>query len=257
MPFPPGNEIYNVDCEPVRARGQQFDEDALADGAAEAVADVIHDPTGETEDRNFLASIEGSGFDDERIDEVLESADVEEELERWRAGEAIAQAELEANRECAFPWSARRDLKNPAASPAGAELVGFQARPDGLTFAFGEVKTSISQQYPPSVTTDLRRQLSELRDDPAVVANLVRYLTPRARGATWEGEFRTAFAAYSASRDHYSIFGVLVREVAPDERDLKGMAEDFAPGTKEPKTLELRAMYFPTDSVVKLAQVAA
>jgi len=86
-----------------------------------------------------------------------------EAAETWRVGEAVAHAELEANRGCSFPWSARRDAKNRRASAAGAEMVGFVRRPgDPARFAFGEVKTSSEKNAPPAVARDLRRQLREL-----------------------------------------------------------------------------------------------
>ena len=71
--------------------------------------------------------------------------------EDWRVGEALAQAFLAAHRNCTFPWPASRDLRNPVSSPAGTDLVGFVDFDRGGLFAFGEVKTSTQQQWPPSL----------------------------------------------------------------------------------------------------------
>jgi hypothetical protein len=256
MPFPPGIESYNADSAPVKARGLRWEDDDLDTAAEEAVAEVLFDRAGMAEDREYLQSLGGTRFADERIEEVLGSADVQASTEKWRIGEAVAQAELETSCSCSFPWNVRRDLKNPRASHAGAELVGFRRRPGGSTsFAFGEVKTSSHEQRPPSVTTDLRRQLRGLNGKPEVVNNLVRYLTPRARGAQWEGAFQAAWASFCTDRGDLAIFGVLVRDVEPQRADLAGMASDLAAEIQAPTTLQLRALYVPDGRIETLAGV--
>jgi hypothetical protein len=249
--FPQGTERYRADEDPVVARGLEFSEGDLSTEARGAVVDVMQDAPGRAEDSAFLETLDGTGFAEQLVDDVLSSADVDAAvLEEWRIGEAIAQAELEANRSCLFPWNARRDLKNPRASQAGAELVGFHSRP-GTTacFGFGEVKTSSEDRYPPSVTTDLRRQVATIRDDAVVRHNLIRYLTARARAASWKPVFQEAWSALNQDRGNFAIFGVLVRDVGPDARDLRGMAEDFASTIHAPTSLELRALYVPSGCI--------
>jgi hypothetical protein len=258
LPFPPGDECYAADAGAVRARGLKWPSEALGNDAGAAVGDALWDRPGMDEDREFLLSLGATGFAAERIQEVLGSNIVQDSVETWRVGEAVAQVELEANRDCSFPWNVRRDLKNPRASHAGAELVGFHQRPSGSTcFAFGEVKTSSHEQRPPSVTTDLRRQMRALRGTTNTVNNLVRYLTPRARGVSWQAQFVSAWQTFCLDRRDYAIFGVLVRDVTPDRRDIAGMASDLAEELIAPTTLELRALYLPDIAALARSRGAA
>lgn len=248
--FPSGKESYNVDQAPVVARGVEFCDDGFDLGNQAGVQEVLLDQSGREEDAAFLSSLDGTGFDDQLVDDVLGSADVQDAVEDWRVGEAIAQAELEANRFCRFPWNARRDLKNPRASLAGAELVGFHTRPGSTAcFGFGEVKTSSQERYPPSVTTDLKRQMTALCDDPGVRHNLIRYLTSRASKADWLPVFQEAWAALNRDRKHFSVFGVLVRDVVSDARDLEGLARDLGPKGGGQTHIELRGLYFQAGQI--------
>jgi hypothetical protein len=259
MTFPPGTECYNADRGTIRARGHRWQPAELTTAARSAVADSLFDRPGMAEDREFLLSLGATGFAAQRVDEVLGAADVQQAVEQWRVGEAVAQAELEAHRSCSFPWNIRRDLKNPRASHAGAELVGFHRRAGGgQCFAFGEVKTSSQIHSPPSVNTDLRRQLRALHGDRRVVDNLVRYLAPRARAASWRDDFKQAWQAFCTDRRDYAIFGVLVRDTEPpDPRDLSGMATDLSVQAPPPPSVELRALYFPAGRIRGLADAEA
>jgi hypothetical protein len=253
MAFLTGHEHYNIDSDPVVARGIGYGSDNLDEASRKAVLDALWDRPGQEEDAEVLASLEGTGFNANLMQQVITSADVQDSVEEWRVGEAVGQAELEANRGCSFPWNARRDLKNPRASQAGAELVGFHTRPGGTQcFGFGEVKTSSEQRYPPSVTTDLRRQIAALRDVPTVRHNLIRYLVPRMRNAPWRGAFEQSWLAYNRDQRDFAVFGVLVRDVDPDAGDLRGMATDFATSTTAPTTLELRAVYVPDGTLATM-----
>ena len=67
----------------------------------------------------------------------------------WQVGEAMAEAYLVDHRQCEFPWPSGRDLRNPEASPAGADLVGFHVY--------------MLQGEPPSIDTELDRHFESAR----------------------------------------------------------------------------------------------
>lgn len=126
-----------------------------------------------------------------------------DDLPGWRVGEALAEVYLIEHRQCEFPWPGGRDLKNPSASPAGTDLVGFYRYNDEVRFAFGEVKTSNHSDSPPSVVTGrhgLSEQLSDLRDSTDIKGNLVRYLGHHATRASWRPTFEAAVSRFLGSR---------------------------------------------------------
>jgi hypothetical protein len=182
--------------------------------------------------------------------------------ENWRVGEGLAEAFLTEHRACEFPWPTERDLKNPNASPAGTDLVGFQnmgtiAEPH--RFAFGEVKTSEQKAWPPSVMNGrlgLKKQLEELRDSTVVKDSLVKYLGHHANGTTWSSRYQSATKRYLANPGDVSLFGVLVRDVEPKCEDLANPAGALADGCPAKTSIELRAMYLPENTINSLARLA-
>ncbi len=64
------------------------------------------------------------------LEEVL-SAEVPETRD-WAAGEALAEAVLEAHHDVVLPWNIERDKRNPFASLPGAGIVGFQRDGDDV-----------------------------------------------------------------------------------------------------------------------------
>ena len=138
----------------------------------------------------FDELLSGSEFDPERLEAVLASK-TDNVIETWKLGESLGQCFLEDARACFFPWPVYLDLRNPTASPAGADLVGFTEDEKGHRFAFGEVKTSTENATPPRVVTKegdgLRAQLKTLCGVAETRSNLVKYLAPRAHGSAWAG----------------------------------------------------------------------
>lgn len=253
MTFPAGTEAYRADAPPITARGVQFSGEEL-DDAANAVAQVLWDDEAKAELAELLASVASTEFAVDAIDDVLRSD--ERTVEEWRAGEAVAQTHLEANVQCFFPWNSRRDLKNPSASPAGAELVGFDRSHSPSRLAVGEVKTSEQEDRPPSVvygTHGLQQQLISTRDEEHVCQNLLRWLGMRALEASWEDEYRAAAARFLQASDDISLFGVLVRTVDPDPTDLKSTAEALAADTQAPTSVTLEALYVQPDWLADVA----
>ncbi len=256
MTFPPGRETYRVDSEPVNARGVQFDDDDLADSSP-VLAATLWDRGGKEELGELLSSLATTEFEQAGVEGILSSDEVD--VEQWRVGEAAAQAHLEANVACHFPWSSRRDLKNPAASSAGAELVGFDVARDPARLAIGEVKTSDQAHAPPSVVhgdLGLIGQLAAARDQEEIAKNLMRWLGFRSLDADWRQQYCESAARILANPKDISLFGVLVRTVDPDPDDLRSAAATLATDTADPTTIALEALYVSAEWLADVYEAA-
>ena len=234
------------------ARGTTMSDAELDIALATDVAVILRDDAGLDDIATTLAGIADTGFSNDALRRVL---DVAPDPTGWRVGEALAEAFLVEHRRCEFPWPMGRDLRNPNASPAGTDLVGFQATGTGNTdhrFAFCEVKTSYDSAVPPSVVTGrhgLIAQVEELRDSTVVKDNLLRYLAIHARRQDWEPHFQGAARRYINAPAEVSLFGILVRDTPPDARDLSTRAGNLAAGCPQQTSIELRAIYLPRDTI--------
>lgn len=259
LSVPVGTEVYSADYPPVIARGASYSESGLDAALSGYISRILWDDTGTADLQAILTSAVTTGFSDRSVKRILGSRPAPQ---NWRVGEGLAEAFLVEHRACEFPWPSGRDLKNPAASPAGTDLVGFQetgAPADTHRFAFGEVKTSEQEAWPPNVMDGrhgLKKQLEALRDSTDVKDSLVKYLGHHANGTDWFARFRSAATRYLANPADFSLFGVLVRDVEPKREDLAGRAASLAPACPAETSIELRAMYLPRKSINSLAQRA-
>jgi hypothetical protein len=255
-----GTELYNADVAPVTARGASYTDADLDSAFKGPVSRILWDDAGTVDLQAILTSMVTTEFSDKSVQRILASRPAPE---NWRVGEALAEAFLAEHRNCEFPWPSGRDLKNPTASPAGTDLVGLQhtsATENAHRFAFGEVKTSEQEVWPPSVMDGrqgLRRQLEDLRDSSDVKDSLVKYLGHHANGMDWFPRYQSATTRYLANPGDVSLFGVLVRDVEPKREDLASRAGDLAAGCPAETGIELRAMYLPRRCINSLAQRAA
>jgi hypothetical protein len=247
-----GTECYNVNCDPVVAGGFTYDDEELATALNGPVSQLIRDDKGRQDIEDLLLTVVDTEFKADALEEML----IEERVpEDWRVGEAVAEAYLTDHRRCIFPWPTGRDQKDPNASMPGTDLVGFQETEHEqlpIRFAFGEVKTSGDGNYPPSVMYGrhgLKQQLEDLRDSKATRRALVLYLGHHAMNAPWGSEYRTATSRYLANAADVSLFGVMIRDVNPDERDLRARAQGLANGCPTTTSIELIAIYLPSDSI--------
>jgi hypothetical protein len=254
-----GTEVYNADAKPVIARGASYTDMELDAALGGSLSSILLDDAGTADLEAILTSVVTTDFSDKSVKRVLSSHAT---LENWRVGEALAEAFFSEHRACEFPWPSGRDLKNPSASPAGTDLVGFQnTNEDANThrFAFGEVKTSEQEKWPPSVMDGrhgMKKQLEDLRDSTAVKDSLVKYLGHHANGTAWFPRYRSAAKRYLANPGDVSLFGVLVRDVEPKREDLASRARDLSVNCPAETTIELRAMYLPRNTINSLAQRA-
>jgi hypothetical protein len=252
MPISAGLERYQAGISPVAAKGLIYSDQELEDALTAEVHAIVHDVAGKELLAEILAGIEGTDFDDSRIKALLSHATAPED---WRVGEALAQAYLAVHRACSFPWPGSRDLKNSVSSPAGTDLVGFLKEGANDRFAFGEVKTSTEEKWPPSLIYGrhgLKQQLEDLRDSNEHKDALVRYLGFHAVNARWADQFKRAFKRYAASKTNVAIFGVLIRDVAPHADDLTARAHALAKDAPGDMNIELLAIYLPTGAIPTL-----
>lgn len=259
MPIAKGTETYNADAPPVKARGVFLTDtelDAALDGP---VSDILWDKRGGKALEDILTGLITTEFADTSVRRILSVAPTPA---NWRVGEGMAEAFLVDHRECSFPWPSGRDLKNPNASPAGTDLVGFQRMGDpsrGHRYAFGEVKTSEQAAWPPGVMDGrhgLKKQLEDLRDSTAVKDSLVKYLGHHAAGADWFSKYQSATQRYLANPADVSLFGVLVRDVVPKPDDLAGRAKELAVNCPSGMSIELRAVYLSQGTISTLSSRA-
>jgi len=252
MTIAKGTQVYDVEHTPVIARGLTFDDQELTHALDGPVSEVIRDDAGIDELEALLVGVKETGFAPDAVKAVLVA---DGSLKDWRVGEALAEAYLTEHRRCMFPWPVSRDEKDPNASMPGADLVGFQDidgedRPK--RFAFGEIKTSSQEAYPPSLMYGrhgMKSQLEDLRDSEPTRKALVVYLAHRAPGRDWENHYRTAFGRYMQDSADVAVFGVMIRDVEPNIGDLRARSRSLANGRPDAMVIELYAIYLPVGSI--------
>jgi hypothetical protein len=203
--LPAGTDIYVADNGSVLARGSQYTEEEIDSALAGHVMSILWDDAGTVDLEMVFADLSSTSFGDDLVQEVLKA---NPSVEDWRVGEAFAEAYLIDHCNCEFPWPTGRDLKNPNASPAGTDLVGFRKVNGQIRFAFGEVKTSPQKEWPPSVTKGrhgLKGQLERLYKSTQVKSQLVRYLGLHAIGKVWCSTYRSASKRYFSDPDDIAL----------------------------------------------------
>jgi hypothetical protein len=247
---------YTLGTHPVTGVGIGVAAADLDAALAGPIAAAVFDNAGRDEMATLLGGLADTDFARDNLDALLND---EQELENWRVGEAVAECYLTENRDCYFPWPDGRDARKRGSSLPGADLVGFQR--DGQTerFAFGEVKTSAEAAYPPGVVYGrhgLRQQLEDLRDHQTIRDYLVKYLCHRAIRANWAARFQGAAAMYLSDPSEVRIFGLLIRDVAPHQDDLRSCVASLGVNCPSATVIELLGIYIPQGRIATLgAQV--
>lgn len=254
MTIPCGTEIYNLDYSHVKSRGVCYSPLELDDSLEGPVSTVLSDGEGTDQLEINLSSIADTDFEAENVKRIISS---KKKPENWRVGEALAESYLVGHRSCFFPWPSSRDQKNANSSPTGADIVGFQETGDqDSRFAFGEVKTSGQDAYPPSVINGpngLKQQLKNLCEDKNTKDDLVRYLGFHVNGSLWKQHFKDAFKRYIKNTEDVSLFGFMVRDVKPNAHDLHNITNELASIASPPISIELLALYLPIGSIENLS----
>jgi hypothetical protein len=204
------------------------------------VASRLHDTEGRTEFEAVLRGLATTGFAHDSIDAIL-AAEVEEERD-WAVGEAMAEAYLGFEHEIVWPWNMERDKRNPKASLAGADLIGFHTRNAVVRLALGEVKTSTDSKSPPGIMSGRRgmiHQIDNLANNLKLVCQILKWLLFRCKGAGFESSFQTAVGLFIDSGNKaISLFGVLIRDRQPNELDLVNRGKTLAKSMQDPTTCE-------------------
>ncbi len=222
--------------------GDAFDAFLQGPVAARLHDVAVHDALAE-----HLRGLSLTGMGQEALEEVL-AAEVLEARD-WAAGEALAEAVLEAQHDVVLPWNTERDKRNPFASLPGADIVGFQRDGESHRLALGEVKCSSEIQSPPQVMSGrsgMTHQLETLASNLATLCQLLTWLLPRVKGTGHETAFNNACTRYfnSGKRD-LVLFGVLIRDQTVRETDLQARGRSLAGRLQAPSCCHLLALYLP------------
>lgn len=252
--IPSGSRAYAVGSPSVDAEGVTFSDPDLYLALTQRLPPIPSDSAGTRQIQDLLGGVANTAFSADNLRAALKPART---VYDWQVGEAMAEAYLADHRQCEFPWPSGRDLRNPEASPTGADLVGFQAHKGSVRIAFGEVKTSTESKWPPQVVTrrhGLAKRLEELRDSEDAKNHLaIVYLAYRASRADLESHYRQAAARYLARDSDVSLFGVLIRDVEPKPEDLASRTALLATNCPPDTSIELRALYLLSGSIPSLA----
>lgn len=203
----------------------------------------------------LMALHEDTGFDttEELMADIQALESEEVNVQHFRVGEAYAEVILEEKFECRFHWNENRDTRNPKGNKTGADLVGFVELNGQVLFLFGEVKTSSeTANRPPQVITSadgMEQQLRDLYDDKAKRQVLISYLQSKMRhypkGHPFKTDFDASLRAYYSNNCQFQLIGVLVRDVAHDERDISISYHRLSRHILEPNGIKLVALYLP------------
>jgi len=146
MKIATGTIEYQTGSAPVTGCGFSYSADELDTALYGPVAEVVYDDSGKTDIESLLAGLAETDFAKGEVERILSDTRPPED---WRVGEALAETYLVHQKDCFFPWPDSRDERKSGSSLPGADLVGFQSDGTDVFFAFGEVKTSTENKYPP------------------------------------------------------------------------------------------------------------
>lgn len=240
--------VYSNSHDATSWNGVQFEDGTeFASFITNEVTPRLHDAVGKADFTAHLNGLASTGFSQDSLQAILEAEQPEER--DWAVGEALAEAWLSREHGVVWPWNMERDKRTPQASLPGADLVGFVTHGSETRLALGEVKCSSDGNTPPNVMTGrhgMARQLENLATDIGLLHALIRWLQPRCRGNDSEPHFNAAISLLLQSGNKaMSLFGVLVRDTQPDERDLRKRGQYLGGIVKAPAGCRLLALYLP------------
>lgn len=228
--------------------GLSFKDDKFKEYLVQRVKDRYFDVDGTHEISEY--AIESTGFDDEKIIEsIKKTLESQIPIENWRIGEVVAELILEENFNVSFYYDSTRDARNMKASLPGADLVGFTEIDGDTVFAFGEVKTSYQERFPPNVLsgrTGMIKQLEDLKSLENKRDELVRWITFKSKDIRGElhVKYKEALTTYIyKNKERIKLIGVLVRDTIPNENDLKNRAKTLGEDKSDLMDIELIAIY--------------
>ena len=208
----------------------------------------LDDEEGKEDFRGHLSGLGLTGMGQKSLEAML-VAEVPEERD-WAGGEALAEAYLIEKEGVIFPWNMERDKRNPFSSLPGADLVGFIAESTGYRLALGEVKTSSEDAYPPQVMSGrsgyMGHQIDKLAHDLTTIHQLFKWLYLRVKDGPYREAFdRSCKSYFNSGRKSVALFGVLIRDTQPNERDLSVRGKALRRKLATPTQCNLVALYLP------------
>ncbi len=244
-----GTVCFELGSPPCTGAGLAFSESELSQALEGPVAAALSDDEGTAAIADILTGLAETEFEQEGLRRVLSNP---ESLDDWRVGEAFAETYLCEHRTCRFPWPDGRDERKCGSSLPGADLVGFGRDSQGHCLALGEVKTSSEVRYPPRTMSGrhgLHGQIEELRECKSARDRLLKYLGHRAQSSSWRPMFEAASRRYLRNPSDVQLYGVLIRDVEPNRKDLRVRIEKLSKGCSSNTRIEMLALYLPQGSI--------
>jgi len=251
MSLAAGTVEYTLGTPPVTGCGVSWTTEELDTALAGHVAHVVFDQEGTADITALLESLPDTDFESDELAKIFIDDTPPKD---WEVGEVLAEVYLTQYRDSYFPWPDGRDIRKPKSSLPGADMIGFYGNEEETRFAFGEVKTSKENKYPPQVVKygehSLNKQLTDLRDKRSLRDKAIFYLGHRATKSNWKKVYQSAVKNYLKTGGTYvAIFGVLVRDVLPNSDDLETSRQLLSGNCLANTLIELLAIYLPTGSI--------
>ncbi|EGX58542.1 hypothetical protein SZN_17292 [Streptomyces zinciresistens K42] len=240
-----GIEVYGGSDGAVSWSGVELTADSMRELGAGPWAERVGDLAATREFLAGLRSLAATDMETEFISTLLEA---EPEPLPWQVGEALAEVLLEHWHGALWVWDGARDRRTRKASLPGADLVGLCVADGSARLLFGEVKSSSQVDCPPSVMVGAKGMIEQLKrlsgkDDHLT---LMKWLNVRCRTPEHKAAYRGAVNRWVKSQGKdIQLFGCLVRDTTPQEKDLGGRAAHLAKTVVEPMHALLTAWYLP------------
>jgi hypothetical protein len=197
---------------------------------------------------SYIQGLATTGMATEFVERLLNAVP---DPKGWEVGEALAECALQqdSGREVHWPWNTVRDRRTPRASLPGTDLVGFYRKDDSVFLLFGEVKTSSDADTPPNVMnggSGMAWQLEQGATRLDIQHTLLQWLHVRCQSAPYRGLYEKAVGRYLSSEGkELLIVGILIRDTAPSELDLKSRGQALSRKLPSPTRVALIAWYLP------------
>jgi len=239
---------YQNIIDQVRWEGHSFEDASLFDlFISEEVTNRLNDAETTNAFKTITQGLKLTGFGAESLSELLNSNTIEEI--DWAIGEAIAEVWLNKAYGVIWPWNMARDKRNPKASLPGADLIGFINKDSAHQFVFGEVKTSGDKSTPPNVLSGrsgLIHQIDNLATNLTLINTLLRWLFVRCKISGYGEMFQSSMELFlNSGNKAVSLYGVLIRDLKPNEHDLMSHSKALSRKIVSPTTCHLVALYIP------------
>lgn len=243
-------EYQHIEIEEIRKyQGVSYSEAEIKNIFPNQVKEKLLDEEGTDELVNDLKT---TGFDDTLLIDILKLDDIITEHKPWRIGEAFAEYYIETNTSARFYYNELREARNVFGNKTGADLLGFIELEGNIVFLFGEVKTSSEKKAPPNVLQGRHGMIDQLKDlatNTDITRQLVRNFGFKIVNLQEDNPFRIDYieALKNYTSDKFHLIGILVRDTAPNEKDLETRYKNLSKSVSNGIGLNLTALYIPVE----------